>query len=215
MSGFSFCQLKSFIFKKVIYLFSTSFILCVKFGSVQVTAATTHSLQYVLYSCVQTKVWLPKLGIFNVRTDVNVCNCIWGLYGHHKSLHWKSTGEKSLGTPGSWTASAACQPYVYQLSYTPAPVKRRKISQLKDASFWSFTFSCLWLGGFLFFFYLCFFMCQSCFSETAIVMTKFVVSEYFYLVPLEKIDKMIDHKLEQIDKTVQWKPKFRVSTVFP
>ena len=58
-------------------------------------------------------------------------------------------------------------------------------------------------------------MCQSCFSETAIVMTKFVVSEYFYLVPLEKIDKMIDHKLEQIDKTVQWKPKFRVSTVFP
>lgn len=31
-------------------------------------------------------------------------------------------------------------------------------------------------------------------------------------MPLEKIDKMIDHKLEQIDKIVQWKPKFRVCT---
>lgn len=33
--------------------------------------------------------------------------------------------------------------------------------------------------------------------------------EYFYLVPLEKIDKMIEGKLEQIDHTVQWKPRFR------
>lgn len=33
--------------------------------------------------------------------------------------------------------------------------------------------------------------------------------EFFYLVPLEKIDKMIEAKLEQIDRTVQWKPRFR------
>nr|KAG5700979.1 hypothetical protein BaRGS_022690 [Batillaria attramentaria] len=33
--------------------------------------------------------------------------------------------------------------------------------------------------------------------------------EYFYLVPLEKIDKMIEAKLEQIDHAVQWKPRFR------
>ncbi|KAL8614345.1 hypothetical protein ACOMHN_007683 [Nucella lapillus] len=33
--------------------------------------------------------------------------------------------------------------------------------------------------------------------------------EYFYLVPLEKIDKLIERKLDQIDSTVQWKPRFR------
>ncbi|XP_076451080.1 uncharacterized protein LOC143286975 [Babylonia areolata] len=33
--------------------------------------------------------------------------------------------------------------------------------------------------------------------------------EYFYLVPLEKIDKLIERKLEEIDSTVQWKPRFR------
>lgn len=33
--------------------------------------------------------------------------------------------------------------------------------------------------------------------------------EYFYLVPLEKIDKSIEQKLEEIDKIVQWKTNFR------
>ena len=26
-----------------------------------------------VFSCVQTKVWLPVLGVFNVRTDVKAC----------------------------------------------------------------------------------------------------------------------------------------------
>ena len=40
-----------------------------------------------VFSCVQTEVWLPMLGIFNARTDVNACDRTRGLYGHRKSLH--------------------------------------------------------------------------------------------------------------------------------
>ena len=56
-----------------------------------------------VFSCVQTKVWLPMLGIFNVHTDVNVFDCTQGLYRHRKKvLHWKLTlGDKSLAAPGS------------------------------------------------------------------------------------------------------------------
>ena len=55
-----------------------------------------------------------------------------------------------------------------------------------------------------------------CFSLTAVFTSKVLsVSEYFYLVPLEKIDKMIDEKLELIDQIVKWKPKFRVSWFLP
>ena len=39
-----------------------------------------------VFSCVQTKVWLPVLGIFNVRTDVNACDCTQGLYGHRNRV---------------------------------------------------------------------------------------------------------------------------------
>ena len=31
-------------------------------------------------------VWLPVLGIFNVRTDVDACDCTRGLYGHCKTV---------------------------------------------------------------------------------------------------------------------------------
>ena len=36
--------------------------------------------------CVQTMVyiWLPVFGNFNMNTDVDACNCTWGLYGHYK-----------------------------------------------------------------------------------------------------------------------------------
>ncbi|KAK6191164.1 hypothetical protein SNE40_002903 [Patella caerulea] len=34
--------------------------------------------------------------------------------------------------------------------------------------------------------------------------------EHFYLVPLDKVDKMIDRKLDEIDRTVKWKPYFKV-----
>ena len=75
-------------------------------------SSTTHSYQCLQFSCVQTMLWLPALGIFNVHTHVEVCKCTGGggrgggerLYGHQQSLHWKLTlGEKSLATPGIQT----------------------------------------------------------------------------------------------------------------
>ena len=33
---------------------------------------------HVVFSCVQTMVWLPVFGIFNVRTDVDACDCTRG-----------------------------------------------------------------------------------------------------------------------------------------
>ena len=39
-----------------------------------------------VFSCVQTKVWLPTLGIFHVRTDVNACDCTQGMDGHCKRV---------------------------------------------------------------------------------------------------------------------------------
>ena len=49
-------------------------------------------------SCVQTKVWLPVLGLFNICLDVNVCDCTQGLYGHHKRACTKNwLGENIPG----------------------------------------------------------------------------------------------------------------------
>ena len=39
-----------------------------------------------VFSFVHTAVWLPVLGIFNVRTDVSACDCTRWLRGHRKSL---------------------------------------------------------------------------------------------------------------------------------
>ena len=44
-----------------------------------------------------TKVWLPMLGIFNMHTDDNACDCTRGLYGHRKRV----CTEKSLVTLGN------------------------------------------------------------------------------------------------------------------
>ena len=52
----------------------------------------------VVFLRVQTTVWPPVFGIFNMHTDVNVCDCTQRLYG----LHWKLTvGEKSLAVLGT------------------------------------------------------------------------------------------------------------------
>ena len=54
------------------------------------------------FSCVQTVIWLPVFGTFNVRTDGDPCDCTRGLHGHRKSLRRKLTlGEKSLAAPGT------------------------------------------------------------------------------------------------------------------
>ena len=58
-------------------------------------------------SCVQTMVWLPVFGIFNVRTDVDTCDCTRGLYGHRQKVGtgMLTLGEKSLAAPGLEPAS--------------------------------------------------------------------------------------------------------------
>ena len=38
----------------------------------------------VAFLCVQTMVWVPVFGIFNMHPDIDTYNCTWGLYGHHK-----------------------------------------------------------------------------------------------------------------------------------
>ena len=39
-----------------------------------------------VFLCVQTMVWLPVFEIFNVRTDVDACDCTRGLCGHRKRV---------------------------------------------------------------------------------------------------------------------------------
>ena len=42
-------------------------------------------------------VWLPVFEIFKVRTDVDACDCIQGLYRHDKIVRTESLlGEKSV-----------------------------------------------------------------------------------------------------------------------
>ena len=42
-------------------------------------------------------VWLPMFEIFKVRTDVDACDCIQGLYEHDKIVCTESLlGEKSV-----------------------------------------------------------------------------------------------------------------------
>ena len=52
---------------------------------------------HAVFLCVQTMVWLPVLGIFNMHTDVDACRCMctWELYEHHKL--WKSALKGDSG----------------------------------------------------------------------------------------------------------------------
>ena len=56
-------------------------------------------------------VWLPVIGIFNVRSDVDAYDCTHGggLYGHRKRVCTGSglREKKSLAAPGTRTASAS------------------------------------------------------------------------------------------------------------
>ena len=75
------------------YCYNTSFTPYGKFGSPypgKAIAAASAALPIpnsrAAFSCVQTKAWLPMLGIFNVRTDINTCDCTRGLYRHRKRV---------------------------------------------------------------------------------------------------------------------------------
>ena len=49
----------------------------------------------VVFSFVQTVVWLPVFGNFNVCTDVDACDCTQGLYGHRKRVCTESDWHKN------------------------------------------------------------------------------------------------------------------------
>ena len=64
----------------------------------------------VVFSCVQTLVWLPASGIFSMCTDVDECDRTRGrgciVWTPEQSLHWMLTlGEKSLPHRGLEPAS--------------------------------------------------------------------------------------------------------------
>ena len=61
------------------------------YGTAAAKSSATHFYQCVQYfSCVQTMVWLPVFGNFNVRTDVDACDCTRGMCGHRKRVRTES-----------------------------------------------------------------------------------------------------------------------------
>ena len=49
-----------------------------------------------VFSWIQTVVWLPAFGIFNVCMHVDTRNCTHGLYGHCNSQHGKLTSGRKI-----------------------------------------------------------------------------------------------------------------------
>ena len=75
----------------------------------------------VVCSCIQTTVWLPVFGTFNACTDVDACDCAWGLYGHRKRVctEFQLWEENPSPHQGHAPTSELCLT-LYQLRY-PRP----------------------------------------------------------------------------------------------
>ena len=71
-----------------------------------------------VFSCIQTMIWLPVFGIFNVRSDADACDCTRGLCGHRQRVRTESwPREKNpLPHPGLEPAS------VLRLALSSVPV---------------------------------------------------------------------------------------------
>ena len=91
--------------KSFFFFFNTSIIAHGKFRSPYLGKATAVAKAMLpiptcvcsTFICIPTVVWLPILGIFNVYTDVNACDCIQGLCGHCKRICTeKWLGEKKI-----------------------------------------------------------------------------------------------------------------------
>ena len=102
---------------------------------------------YGVFSCIQTKVWLPMLAIFNVHIDVIACNWTWRLYGpvrlreYTKSWLWE---KNPLLHWGNKHASAVYQSTLCQLSYIPTPGIYVFPAKTKT---WLLTFSLMLFGS--------------------------------------------------------------------
>ena len=81
-----------------------------------------------VFLCVQTMVWLPVFEIFNVRTDVDACDCTRGLCRPHErvctgSWLWEKSPLPHLGLePAHQYCTWLSGRMVYPLSYPTAPV---------------------------------------------------------------------------------------------
>ena len=75
-------------------------------------------------SCFQTVVYLPMLGIFNVRTDVTTRDCTQGLHGHRKRVCTESWLWEKKKIP-FWIepASAACRSDALPTELHPRPLR--------------------------------------------------------------------------------------------
>ena len=83
------------------------FLLCGKFGSPYMGKAQQLQEQRypflsvcAVFPCVQTMIWLPVFGFFNVRTDGDACDCTRGLYGHRKRVCTESWLWEKNPLPG-------------------------------------------------------------------------------------------------------------------
>ena len=95
-----------------------------------------------VFSCVQTKVWLPMLGIFNVRADVNACDCTRGFTNtvRESALKVDSGREKkSCRTGESNQGQLRVGPTLYRLSYIPVVLSPER-GPFVDA--WDFGVDC-------------------------------------------------------------------------
>ena len=115
------------------FFFYTSFFPCGNSGRlIRVRPQQPQEQRYpfltvrAVFSCVQTKIWLSMLGIFNVRTDVNARDCTQsGCTDTARESALKvDSGErerkkKSLVAPGNNQRRAGST--LHQLSYIPTP----------------------------------------------------------------------------------------------
>ena len=71
-----------------------------------------------VFLCVQTTVWLPVFGTFNVCAEINACECTRGLYRCCKRGCTKSwLREKSLAAPGTQTCVSVVPWFFSQTMY--------------------------------------------------------------------------------------------------
>ena len=77
-------------------------------------SSATHSYRYVQYFHVQTMVWLPMFGIFNVCTDVDACDCTDTI---RECALEADSRRKTLASPGIWTRTSIA--LAFQLDALP------------------------------------------------------------------------------------------------
>ena len=73
-----------------VYNVSLSLSLSLSLSSYSLSLAGNSGRLTWVFSCVQTMVWLPVFGVFNVPADVDACDCTQRLYGHRKRVYTAS-----------------------------------------------------------------------------------------------------------------------------